>query len=155
MSYGETPGSAIRVIGNLRKVTSDPTQGSQTTEPMGYFRGSATGGWGANELVPLRATTAATGDAAVLTLGGATTFQFEYASADMDYFILVPVGGEPQPRFTKITLNANGSITVEWTGGGTLQAAPTVTGPWQDVPGAATPYTFTPTESMLFGRIKR
>jgi hypothetical protein len=47
-----------------------------------------------------------------------------------------------------------GSLTIEWTGGGTLQAAPAVTGPWQDVPGAASPYTFNPTAAALFGRIK-
>jgi len=59
-----------------------------------------------------------------------------------------------QAKFTKFTKNANGSLTLEWTGGGTLQAAPAVTGPWQDVPGAASPYTFNPTAAALFGRIK-
>ena len=57
-------------------------------------------------------------------------------------------------QFTKFTKNANGSLTLEWTGGGTLQAAPAVTGPWQDVTGATSPYTFTPTAAALFGRIK-
>jgi hypothetical protein len=60
-----------------------------------------------------------------------------------------------RPKFTAWRINANGSMTVEWTGGGTLQAAPTVLGPWQDVVGAASGYTFLPTEKMLFGRIKR
>lgn len=40
-------------------------------------------------------------------------------------------------KFTSFTKNADGSMTLEWTGGGTLQAAPAVTGPWQDVPGAS------------------
>lgn len=69
---------------------------------------------------------------------------------------LVPTGSgvEPEPpEFTAIVLNADGTLTVHWTGGGTLQAAPTVNGPWQDVAGAASPYTFTPTADMLFGRI--
>jgi len=57
-------------------------------------------------------------------------------------------------KFTKFAKNADGSITIEWTGGGTLQAAGAVTGPWQDVPGAASPYTFKPTGAALFGRIK-
>jgi hypothetical protein len=57
------------------------------------------------------------------------------------------------PEFTGIRINANGSITIEWTGGGTLQAAPTVTGPWQTVTGATSPYTFTPTAASLFGRL--
>ena len=57
-------------------------------------------------------------------------------------------------KFTKFAKNADGSITIEWTGGGTLQAAGAVTGPWQDVPGAASPYTFKPAGAALFGRIK-
>jgi hypothetical protein len=60
-----------------------------------------------------------------------------------------------RPRFTAWRINANGSMTIEWTGGGTLQSAPTVLGPWTDVPGAASGFTFTPTEKMLFGRIKK
>jgi hypothetical protein len=60
----------------------------------------------------------------------------------------------PAARFTKYTKNADGSITIEWTGGGTLQAAAVVTGPWQDVPGASSPYTFKPATPALFGRIK-
>jgi hypothetical protein len=60
-----------------------------------------------------------------------------------------------QPEITAIRRNPDGTLTVEWTGGGTLQAAPTVVGPWQDVAGATSPYTFAPSEAMLFGRIKR
>ncbi|MDH7503065.1 MAG: hypothetical protein QHJ82_10210 [Verrucomicrobiota bacterium] len=61
-------------------------------------------------------------------------------------------------KFTKITVNANGTITVEWTGGGTLEATPSLDPGkvnWQPVPGATSPFTFTPTEKMLFGRIKK
>ncbi|MBE7499102.1 MAG: hypothetical protein HS113_02090 [Verrucomicrobiales bacterium] len=58
-------------------------------------------------------------------------------------------------EFTKIQKNANGSITLEWTGGGTLQSAPTVTGQWQDVAGAASPYTLTPTQPTWFGRLRQ
>jgi hypothetical protein len=60
-----------------------------------------------------------------------------------------------KPNFSGIKANANGSITITWTGGGTLQASPSVTGPWQDVAGATSPYTFTPTTQMLFGRLKQ
>lgn len=59
------------------------------------------------------------------------------------------------PQFTKSTRNADGTLTFEWTGGGTLQAAPAITGPWQDVTGATSPYKVTPTGPMLFGRIKK
>ena len=58
-------------------------------------------------------------------------------------------------KFTKIAKNADGSITLEWTGGGTLEAAASVTGPWQAVPGAASPFKLTPTGAQQFGRIKQ
>jgi hypothetical protein len=43
--------------------------------------------------------------------------------------------------FQSIVRNANGTATLTWTGGGTLQSAPTVTGQWTNVAGAASPYT--------------
>lgn len=58
-------------------------------------------------------------------------------------------------KFTKIARNLDGSITLEWTGGGTLEAATSITGPWQAVAGATSPYKFTPTASQMFGRIRR
>lgn len=64
-----------------------------------------------------------------------------------------PVGGLPE--FSGIQRNADGSVTIEWTGGAVLQAAPTVNGPWQDVPGASSPYTFAADQPQLFGRLKR
>ena len=58
------------------------------------------------------------------------------------------------PKFTKSSRNADGTITLEWSGGGTLEAAASITGPWQAVPGATSPYKFTPTGPQLFGRLK-
>lgn len=57
-------------------------------------------------------------------------------------------------KFTKFSKNADGTLTIEWTGGGTLEASPSVTGPWQAVAGATSPYTFKPSTAILFGRIK-
>ncbi|MCC6232277.1 MAG: hypothetical protein IT580_06505 [Verrucomicrobiales bacterium] len=65
-----------------------------------------------------------------------------------------PVG---ELKFSKIQKNANGSITIEWTGAGTLQSATSVSGPWQDVAGASSPYVLTPTagQTVLFGRLRQ
>ncbi|HNQ91088.1 MAG TPA: hypothetical protein PKM73_20940 [Verrucomicrobiota bacterium] len=62
-----------------------------------------------------------------------------------------------QPVITKFQVNPNGTMTVEWTGGGTLQAAPTILGPWDDIPGSSSPFTFTPDpgQKTLFGRIRQ
>jgi hypothetical protein len=59
-----------------------------------------------------------------------------------------------QPRFTSIVKNADGSVTVTWEGTGVLEAAPTVSGPWEVVDGAASPLTLAPSEAMLYGRIR-
>jgi hypothetical protein len=59
------------------------------------------------------------------------------------------------PEFTSIKKGADGKITVTWNGGGTLQAAESISGQWQDVKDATSPYTFTPSSNTLFGRIKK
>ncbi len=69
--------------------------------------------------------------------------------------IISPPSSTPAPVITKMAKNADGSITMEWSGGGTLQAAAAITGPWQDVAGATSPYNFKPTSPALFGRIKK
>jgi hypothetical protein len=157
LSHGETgPGL---LTGSLDRVTSNPAQPSQTTERLGTFRGAGTGGWGRNELVLMKD---ANGQTATVTLGGVQTVRFNLGGGDFDYILFVPTTAGPgpgdPPRITGITRAANGSITVTWTGGGQLEAAPTLAGPWTAVPGATTgTYTFTPTagQNMLFGRIRR
>ena len=146
---GFSHGDAGAVVGGaLSKVSG----GTET--PLGVFEGPAPGGWGNNALVPLK--TAAGGDLATVELGGPTTLRVAPNNGDWDFMLLVPAAAEePAPRFTGIRVNPDRTITIEWTGGGTLQAAPSVTGPWVDVTGATSPFTFTPTEQMQFGRIRR
>ncbi|PYJ95518.1 MAG: hypothetical protein DME23_23870 [Verrucomicrobia bacterium] len=129
MSFGEAPSAALQLRGNLSQVTSDPTKTNQTIASVGYFRGPATGGWGANRLVPLRTTaTDASGDAAVVSLGGATptTLRFEDESGDADYIILVSTA--PGLQITSVSVSG-GSVTVKWTGAGTLETATSLTPP--------------------------
>lgn len=56
-------------------------------------------------------------------------------------------------EFTR-AVAAGGNVTLEWTGGGTLQSAPTVLGPWTDVAGAASPYTTPANAPSAFYRIR-
>jgi hypothetical protein len=51
-------------------------------------------------------------------------------------------------------MNAEGTITVDWNHGGTLQTAPTLLGTWQDVRGVTSPYTFIGTAQILFLRVR-
>jgi hypothetical protein len=148
------------IVGNLSKVTSDPTQSGQTIENVGYFRGPATGGWGANQLFPLRTNTNPTGDAAIVSLGGSTstTLRFEYASGDFDYFMLVPASTTQGPKIDKISVVA-GKIQIVWQGTATLQSAtllPAAAANWADVTGATSPTAITPPASgNIYYRLKQ
>jgi hypothetical protein len=89
-----------------------------------------------------------------ITASVATADGLKLFDAAVDWLLGGQVVPPPKPQFTKIAKNADGTITIEWTGAGALEAAAAVTGPWQAVPGATSPYTFRPTATMLFGRIK-
>jgi hypothetical protein len=136
-------GTGPIVAGDLQGVTK-----------VGTFLSDGTGAWSSDDLIPLKTDA---GEWAIVTApGGSMTFRMTARSGpDLDYFALYEAGVVPRPEITGITVGAGGAITVTWTGGGTLEAAPAVTGPWQAVTGATSPYTFTPTEAILFGRIRQ
>lgn len=150
-SYDGT--SAGQIAGTVGIVTAGVGTATQTVQTFGSFNCPGTAGWSRNNL------TAMTDDAGAIKtvqLGGKNTIRWNYNSGDADYLVFVPAsGGGTQPKFTSIVKNADGTITVTWEGGGTLQAGATVLGPWQDVTGATSPYTLTPTAQMLFGRLKQ
>jgi len=151
LSHGET--LAGQLSGTLQKVTAGATTATQTLEELGTFTGQGTGGWGVNRLVPLQN---AGGQNVALDLGGTTTLRYSTTNGDFDFLLLVAAPAE-RPMFTKTTLNANGSLTLEWTGGGALESSPSLTGPWAPIAGATSPFTFTPDPAVgqLFGRIVR
>lgn len=64
-------------------------------------------------------------------------------------------GGGDAPRFTGIKANADGTITITWTGGGTLQSATALSGPWTDVAGATSPLTVPANQAAQFARIRK
>ncbi len=148
LSHGDATTTATRIGGDL----TDVTGGASTV--LGAFDAPTTGGWGNNALVPMK-DAASTNTIVALALSGTKTLRFNDRNGDFDYLLFTPVAGPEGPKITGIKKNTDGTITIEWTGGGTLEAAPAVTGPWQDVTGATSPYTFTPTTAMLFGRIRQ
>jgi len=151
LSHGES--AAGQLSGALQKVTAGATTATQTLEELGTFTGQGTGGWGVNRLVPLQN---AGGQNVAVDFGGTTTIRYSSNNGDFDFLLLVAAPTE-RPMFTKTTLNANGSLTLEWTGGGALEASPSLTGPWAPIAGATSPFTFTPDPAVgqLFGRIVR
>lgn len=66
----------------------------------------------------------------------------------------IPGGGGDGAMFTGTRLEG-GTIILEWNGGGNLQSAPTVTGPWSNVAGAATPFSIAPSDPQQFYRISQ
>lgn len=58
-------------------------------------------------------------------------------------------------EFTSVTRNPDGTVVVEWTGGGTLLSAPAVNGPWTSVAGASSPYQLTPSGAALFFQVRQ
>lgn len=57
-------------------------------------------------------------------------------------------------RFTSVTVTPQG-VRLEWTGGGSLEAATGVAGSWQTVPGASSPHTQAASGSQGFFRLRR
>jgi hypothetical protein len=55
-----------------------------------------------------------------------------------------------QPPFLQ-----GGQLRLEWVGGGTLQGAANVVGPWNDVPGSVSPYLAPTTNAAQFFRVKQ
>ncbi len=73
----------------------------------------------------------------------------EYTYGELTLAPAAPV----EMKITKWTHNTDGSFTIEWTGGGVLQMAPSVTGPWADVAAATSPYNFKSSVNPQFARI--
>jgi hypothetical protein len=152
LSYGDTNANQLRAT--LALVTSDPTKPNQTTQPLGAFSGTGSGGWGRNELVPMKDTT---GKIATVSMAGVQTLRLTMDSGDYDYFLLVPATQTEVtiPKFSKVGVTGS-SITIEWTGGGTLIASDTVNGTYSAVAGnPASPATVPASGKAKFFRIQK
>ncbi len=61
--------------------------------------------------------------------------------------------GGGDARFTGIKANADGTVTITWTGAGKLQSSVSLSGPWTDVAGATSPLTVPANQAAQFARI--
>jgi len=151
--FASSGGSPIQFT--LDQVTAGVGTENQTLKPLAQLRpGRATAGWDSLELFQFTEPTTTT--PVVLELGGKVTLRVTLpaGNGDIDYLAFIPYTGSAEvPKFTGITRNANGSLTITWTGGGKLQASSSPKGPWTDVAGAASPYTVTPNADSQFARI--
>ena len=149
--FASSGGSPIQFT--LDEVTAGVGTEAQTLKPLADLKpGRATAGWDNLELFQF--TNPGTQVPAVLELGGKKTLRLTLpaGNGDMDYIAFIPAADEA-PKFTSIVRNANGSLTLTWTGGGKLQSAASLKGPWTDVAGAVSPLTLTPNADAQFARI--
>jgi hypothetical protein len=151
--FASSGGSPIQF--NLDQVTAGVGTENQTLKPLAELRpGRATAGWDNLELFQF--TQPSSTEPAIVELGGKATLRLTLpaGAGDMDFLAFIPFTGSTEPvKFTGITRNANGSLTLTWTGGGKLQSAASLKGPWTDVAGAASPLTLTPNADAQFARI--
>jgi hypothetical protein len=149
--YGRFSSGGAAIDNKLSIVTSDATAADQTIEDVGVFQGPATGAWNTMAFFPLKD---ADGGLATVNISGTTTVRLTHVGGnhDSNYLVFVPVaaaGGEA-PTISVVN-NGDGTITVTFEG--TLQAAPTVNGPWEDVD-APSPLTLPADQAQQYGRAK-
>lgn len=146
--WDDAPATLTHVGGSLENSTG----GTRTI--LGVFDSPSPGESGNNALVPLT-DAATTNSIQGIRLAGPTTLRVNCRNGGFDFLLFVPaIDWDFGSRFFSLHVNADGTITLEWTLGGTLQFAPTVAGPWADITGAASPFTFMPGAPMRFFRVK-
>lgn len=81
-----------------------------------------------------------------------TNFSYSFSPLSLTLFTLIP-----QARFAQPVLSGGTNLVMSWTGGGILESATDVTGPWETVTNAASPYTnaIKPSVAQLFFRVKQ
>ena len=99
LSYDGTADHQLR--GRLSKVTAGVGTEDQTLEDLGTFDAPGSGGWGANDLVPMKESDGT--PAAFAHPGGPVTLRFWLDSGDFDWFVLTPNDTVPP----QITVPAN------------------------------------------------
>lgn len=129
----------------LGRVTSDPTQEDQTVEDLGQFTGAASGDWGTAIFYKMHAVGEPETPAQV-TLSGENTIRLTVGSGNMDWDYLAFVPAEPIGGGTLGISFSEGTVTITWDDGSTLQSAPAVSGPWTDVE-QGSPATFSVEDS--------
>lgn len=138
----------------LAEITGGAKTPTQTKVKLGTFKAKATGGWETFHIVQLKDDA---GNPAAVNLGGERTVRFTTlpGNLDFDYLAFVLAAAAPSVgKFSSIKLSGT-NITIEWTGGGTLQEAADVTGPWADVAGATSPRALTVSGNRKFYRLKQ
>jgi hypothetical protein len=96
------------ISARLDRVTSDPTQPGQTTEPLGWFKSAGTGSAQVYDWIPLRD---AAGNFIAIDLDGVSTLRLSAETAfNANFFLLVPVTIAP-PKVANINPTPGSNMT--------------------------------------------
>lgn len=143
---------ANQLNSNLGLVTAGVGTANQTVQALGRFNSVGSGGWSRNNIVAL---TDDAGAIKTVELGGKLTIRWNYSSGDVDWLAFVPAEeGPTAPGAAKIARSGNNVVISEDPpAGATVQSAPSVNGPWNDVGPA--PQTIAITGQERYFRLKR
>jgi hypothetical protein len=154
-----TSSVAILTVLNAPGITSQPQNAKVATNHSASFSVTATSGGGTltyqwfSNAVLVAGATAATYNTPLLPL----------AASGAQYYVTVANQVSALNSATAIVTVVNPPViilsgkTLTWSGGGNLQAAINATGPYTNVPGATSPYTFTVTPGVpqLYYRVQQ
>jgi hypothetical protein len=115
------PADGLR--GSLSQVTAGVGTTNQTLLSLGTFSAPTSGAWGTDNLVQMKDSG---GNVAVVSLSGVQTVRFNASSGDYDYLLFVP--GTAPIRINSIAITG-GQVTIQWSGGGTLEWTTSLTPP--------------------------
>jgi len=139
-------GTAVgQLRGELREVTAGLGTTTQTTRNLGTFNQPGSGGWGANDMVPLKAADGSQGVFKITKHPAASTLRFYSQSGDFDWFVVVPVTGVTPKVITAAPANnaavrrdATLSFTIEDFSTAVVQSSVRLIVDGADVTGSAT-----------------
>jgi hypothetical protein len=85
-------------------------------------------------------------------IGGNVMNESNYAAQRIRLYPNGPVSG---PLGSKAMQLSGGNASVSWSGPGSLESAPSISGPWNTISGAASPYSVTPSGSQMYYRLRQ
>lgn len=146
--------SETDAVFELGVVTSNASQENQTVEPAGQFTVQGRAGYQSISL------TDSDGALQSFDLSGESTLRLTASSGEeavVNYLLVTPfvedVEVAPTGELEGIAINADGSVTITWSGTAGLESSGSLSSPaWQAVADATSPYTTTP-EGEVFFRI--
>ncbi|MFM8358791.1 MAG: PA14 domain-containing protein, partial [Verrucomicrobiota bacterium] len=134
-SHGDGPANATALSGSLQRVTAGATTANQTLADIGSYSAPGTGGWGNNNVVPVRDSQ---GGLAEVALSGAQTIRWSPSNGDIDFLLFAPAVAS---KVIAYSVNGAGKLVLTFPAGAVLTSSASLGGAYAPVAGASSPYT--------------